>query len=113
MSTRTTPQRSTDQRLAALRRANEIRGARSSLKAMMKILGRNQACEVFARVVQDPAPEFHTMKVTELLLAVPKFGRRKLNPTMLRLGLSHSKTLSGLSPRQRGELAEWAETFAR
>ncbi len=40
----------------------------------------------------------------DLLLAVPKYGRVKVNKILSQCRISPSKTLGGLSERQRGEL---------
>jgi hypothetical protein len=42
--------------------------------------------------------------VFDLLLAVPKYGRVKVNKILSQCRISPSKTLGGLSERQRGEL---------
>jgi hypothetical protein len=50
-------------------------------------------------------PEYlQTAKVFDLLLAVPKYGRVKVNKILSQCRISPSKTLGGLSERQRGEL---------
>ena len=43
-------------------------------------------------------------KVFDLLLAVPKYGRVKVNKVLQLCRISPSKTIGGLSPRQRTEL---------
>ena len=40
----------------------------------------------------------------DLLLAVPKYGRVKVNKILAQCRISPSKTLGGLSERQRAEL---------
>ncbi len=45
-----------------------------------------------------------TMKVFDLLLAVPKYGRVKVNKTLTQCRISPSKTVGWMSPRQRAEL---------
>jgi hypothetical protein len=42
--------------------------------------------------------------VFDLLLAVPKYGRVKVNKILSQCRISPSKTLGGLSERQRREL---------
>jgi hypothetical protein len=52
----------------------------------------------------DP-PEFvETAKVFDVLLAVPKYGRVKVNKILVHCRISPSKTIGGLSERQRAEL---------
>ncbi len=52
----------------------------------------------------DPPDYVQTAKVFDLLLAVPKYGRVKVNKILSQCRISPSKTLGGLSERQRGEL---------
>lgn len=101
------PDRSIVQRLDALAHANRIRFARAQLKRDVKA-GRVVVMDVLA------APEdwVSTMKVCELLLAVPKYGQSKVNKTLARCRISPNKTVGGLSDRQRGELVRllWRPT---
>lgn len=97
--TTTTPDRTLDQRMEALAKANEIRVARAKLKIDIK-RGRVNALNVLL----DPPAVFATMRVTEVLLAMPKIGRVKANRLLRTARCSPSKTLAGLSDRQRGEL---------
>jgi len=93
------PLRSLDQRMDALRRANDIRVRRAQLKKDLK-LGRAQIEEILT----DP-PEFvSTAKVFDMLMAVPKFGRVKAARFLKQCRISQSKTVGGLSERQRAEL---------
>ena len=48
----------------------------------------------------------HTAKVLDLVLAVPKYGRVKANKLLERCRVSSSKTVNGLTPRQRKELLD-------
>ena len=48
----------------------------------------------------------HTAKVLDLVLAVPKYGRVKANKILERCRVSSSKTVNGLTPRQRKELLD-------
>ena len=85
--------------MAALRRANEIRTARANLKRDLKA-GRASINDLLLG-----PPEFlGTAKVMDLLLAVPKYGRVKANKILQQCRISPSKTIGGLSPRQRAEL---------
>ena len=96
-----TPERSHQQRLEALKRANGIRSERARLKERL----RNGELAII-EVLGDP-PEFvHTAKVFDLLLAVPKYGRVKANKLLERCRVSPSKTVNGLTPRQRKELLD-------
>jgi hypothetical protein len=93
------PERSLTQRMDALQRANEVRSERARLKRDLKA-GRVQ----INGLLLDPPPYLQTAKVFDLLLAVPKYGRVKANRILGQCRISPSKTIGGLSERQRGEL---------
>ena len=52
----------------------------------------------------EPPEYLETAKVFDMLLAVPKYGRVKVNKILLQCRISPSKTIGGLSERQRAEL---------
>ncbi len=94
-----TPPRTTAQRFDALNRANDVRTRRAKLKKDLKA-GRHS----IHTLLLDP-PEFVlTAKVFDMLLAVPKMGRVKVNKVLTQCRISPSKTVGGLSERQRNEL---------
>ena len=93
------PMRSLDQRMEALKRANDIRVKRARLKKDLKE-GRAQIEQILA----DPPEYVSTAKVFDMLMAVPKFGRVKATRFLNQCRISQSKTVGGLSERQRGEL---------
>jgi hypothetical protein len=93
------PERSLVQRMEALQRANEIRTKRATLKRDLK------AGKVSIHDLLLEPPEYvHSAKVFDLLLAVPKYGRVKVNKVLQVCRISPSKTIGGLSERQRAEL---------
>ena len=83
----------------ALQRANEIRTKRAQLKRDLKG-GRAKIHDLLL----EPPEYIETAKVFDMLLAVPKYGRVKVNKILGQCRISPSKTLGGLSERQRGEL---------
>jgi hypothetical protein len=93
------PQRSLDQRMEALKRANDIRVRRAKLKKDLKD-GRVQ----IESVLDNPPEYVSTAKVFDILMAVPKFGRVKAARLLNQCRISQSKTVGGLSDRQRTEL---------
>ena len=95
----TAPERSLNQRMDALARANQIRIKRAQLKRDLKA-GR---LSIHTLLLQPPE-YLETAKVFDMLLAVPKYGRVKVNKILSQCRISPSKTLGGLSERQRGEL---------
>ena len=85
--------------MQALNRANHIRTKRAQLKKDLK------AGKVRVHTLLIDPPEYVlTAKVFDLLLAVPKLGRVKVNRMLNHCRISPSKTIGGLSERQRGEL---------
>jgi hypothetical protein len=96
-----TPERSQQQRMEALRRANDIRSERARLKEAL----RNGDIAI-TDVLSDPPACVATAKVLDLVLAVPKYGRVKANKLLERCRVSSSKTVNGLTPRQRKELLD-------
>jgi hypothetical protein len=96
------PERSLTQRMDALKRANDIRTRRARLKRDLKA-GR----ESIHGLLLDPPDYLETAKVFDLLLAVPKYGRVKVNRILTQCRISPSKTVGGLSERQRGELVNF------
>ena len=83
----------------ALQRANEIRSRRAQLKRDLKA-GRAS----IHNLLLDPPEWVETAKVFDMLLAVPKYGRVKANKILMTCRISPSKTIGGLSQRQRDEL---------
>jgi hypothetical protein len=82
-----------------LRYANEIRIGRARLKRELAS-GRVRIGDVIA----EP-PEFaRTAKVYDLLLALPKVGPAKAARSLTRCRIAPSKTVAGLTARQRHEL---------
>ena len=93
------PERSLDQRMEALARANDIRTRRAQLKRDLKA-GRVGVHELLL----SPPDYVETAKVFDMLLAVPKYGRVKVTKVLNVCRISPSKTIGGLSQRQRTEL---------
>ncbi len=96
----TTPMRSLQQRMDALRKANETRSARARLKRDVKARR-----VLVSALVLDPPEYLETAKVFDLLMAVPMVGRVRAAKTLGEQRISLSKTFGGLSDRQRHELA--------
>lgn len=94
------PTRSTKQREDALARANEIRSARARLKKQLKARQTT-----VGPLLADPPDWIETMSILELLLALPQLGRVKADRVLQRARVSPSKTIGGLTERQRREIA--------
>ena len=93
------PERARAQRLHALERANAIRTQRAKLKRDLKD-GRVS----IHTLLQQPPEYIATAKVIDMLLALPLYGRVKVNRILTHCRISPSKTMGGLSERQRHEL---------
>ena len=81
----------------ALARANQIRIKRAQLKRDLKA-GRLS----IHSLLLNPPEYVETAKVFDMLLAVPKYGR--VNKILAHCRIAPSKTIGGLSERQRSEL---------
>ena len=90
-----------DQRLDALRRANEIRSLRAQLKKELKS-GPLTVDEIIA----EPKDFVLTAKVFDIIVAAPKYGKVKATRLLNQCRISQGKTLGGLSERQRTELID-------
>ena len=93
------PERSLVQRMEALQRANDVRSRRAQLKRDLKA-GRHS----IHQLLLQPPDYVETAKVVDMLLAVPKYGRVKVDKILRQCKISPSKTVGGLSERQRNEL---------
>lgn len=96
-----TPERSLDQRMDALRRANQIRSLRAQVKKDLK----TGAISVDG-VIESPPEYVLTAKVFDIIVAAPKYGKVKATRLLNQCRISQGKTLGGLSERQRCELVE-------
>lgn len=92
--------RSLEQRMTALESANAIRSYRAQLKRDLKA-GRKTIVELLL----EHDERLETAKVFDFLLATPKIGRVKANKVLVQCRISPSKTIGGLTLRQRSELA--------
>src|SRR5947208_15797862 len=95
------PERSLIQRMEALQRANDVRSRRAQLTRDLRAGG-----QPIHELLLEPPEYLGTAKVFDLLLAVPKYGRVKVNKILSQCRISPSKTIGGLSQRQRAELVE-------
>jgi S13-like H2TH domain len=95
------PVRSLDQRMDALKRANDVRVRRAKLKKDLK-----EGKVRIDQILVNPPEYVSTAKVIDILMAVPKFGRVKAARFLNTCRISQSKTVGGLSDRQRTELID-------
>jgi hypothetical protein len=99
MANASVPGSSREQRLRALRLAHEIRAARAQLQ---KDLAAGTI--ELAQILAQPPEYVRTARVRDVLLALPKIGSVKAGRILADCGIAHSKTLGGLTERQRTEL---------
>lgn len=93
------PERSLLQRMDALSEANDIRKRRSKLKREIKTRNVDPL-----HIVQDVPDYCKTMKVPELLMAIPKVGKVKCKKVMAAAHIKPSRTLAGIPDSQRNNL---------
>jgi hypothetical protein len=93
------PARTLDQRIRALRQANEIRIGRAQVKKELAS-GRVRIDQILAQ----PPELARTAKVFDLLLALPKIGPVRAARSLSQCRIAPSKTVGGLTERQRDEL---------
>jgi hypothetical protein len=98
----TAPVRSLDQRIDALMRANCVRSQRAKLKADLK-----RGTVNIRSILASPPDYLLTAKVIDVLMAAPKCGRVKSGRIMDMCRVSSSKTVGGLTERQRSELLSY------
>jgi hypothetical protein len=98
----TAPERTLDQRRAALERANLIRTGRAQIKRDLKA-GRVSITDLLT----DPPACLLTAKVFEMLRHTPKYGRVKVNKCLAECLIAPAKTFGGLSDRQRDDIVSW------
>ncbi len=92
--------------MQALNRANRIRSSRAKMKRELKT-----GDQKIAKLLLNPPAYIKTAKVSDLLQAVPKLGRVKVNRILTQCRISPSKTVGGLSERQRAELISYLKVF--
>src|ERR1700731_2991374 len=92
------PERSLNQRMDARARANQIRTRRAQLKRDLKS-GRLS----IHSLLLSPPEYVETAKVFDMLLTVPKYGRVKVNKILTHCRIAPSKTIGGVTERQRSE----------
>ena len=100
MMSATTLERTYEQRMTALQRANEIRFGRAALKADIS------HGDVDARDILLSPPELvESMRVVDLLLAVPRVGPSKAARMLRFCRVSATRPLGGMTQRERVELS--------
>jgi hypothetical protein len=95
------PKKTAEQRSEALARANEVRSARKHLKERLK-----QGEADLAALVADYPSFLAAARISDLVQALPGYGPGKVGKLLSACRISPSKTVAGLTARQRRELIE-------
>lgn len=96
------------QRLRALAQANETRAARSHWKRAVREMDRATSMRALAVLVGDPPEWASTWRLTDILHALPRFGRVKIRRTMTGWAFGEQLRLGAMTERQRRLVVEWA-----
>jgi|SRR3954453_2298559 hypothetical protein len=91
--------RSLAQRMVALDKANEVRNYRAELKRDIKA-----GITSIYDCLLDPPEMIKTMRLLDLMMATPKYGRVKANQVLKVCRISPVKHVGDLSDRQRTEI---------
>src|SRR5205085_11840661 len=102
------PVRSLDQRMEALKRANDIRVRRARLKKDLK-----DGQVSIEQILSNPPEYVSTAKVFDMLMAVPKFRRAKAARLLNTCLIIQSKTVGGLSDLQPSDLIGLFNRYTR
>lgn len=95
------------QALEALALANRVRSQRALDKKAIKRGEINPAA-----ILRRPPKQWESAKLVELFVAIPHVGRVKASKWCRHEAVAPSRTLSGLSERQRFVLARHIDTWA-
>jgi hypothetical protein len=90
-----------ERRMNALRQANQVRGLRAKLKQDLR-----EGTVRLEQILATGADYLASAEVFDLLVAVPKIGPVKAAHLLTIARISPSKTVAGLSARQRTRLIE-------
>jgi hypothetical protein len=93
-----------DQAMAALAQANRVRLRRASLMRWMHGRSAAESHERAAELILEPDPTLHSMLVLELLQRVRRVGPAQAERMLELADVSPTRTLDGLTARQRAGL---------
>lgn len=105
------PHRSTEQRMAALEVAHRVRRARAELKRDLRTRKIDPA-----DIVLDVPEWCRSMRLVDFLTSTPGVGITKASALMRKQNIGASKTLAGLTYRQRRAVVVWLDqrgTYAK
>lgn len=97
------PKLTPEEKIAALKKAQEVRAKRSRLREDLKA-GKKTLRDVFAAAARDDVVA--RMKVSYLLESLPRVGKVRREKIMDEVGIDESRRVKGLGVRQRDALLE-------
>lgn len=98
------PERTPQQRQAALQQARADRAVRAQARAELKA-GRQDPIEFLQNSAADS--RLAAMRVRDFLLALPGIGTARADQLMHEFRIAGSRRLQGLGPKQRVALSRW------
>ncbi|MDQ1742887.1 MAG: hypothetical protein QOE23_1226 [Pseudonocardiales bacterium] len=104
------PRLSAEQRAAALTVAIAGRAVRAQARAELKA-GRLSLAALLEQAGTDP--RLASMRVPDLLAALPGYGKVRAAALLTELGIAESRRIRGLGPRQRAALLQRIEQAAQ
>lgn len=93
------PKLTDEQKMEALKKAQEMRRKRSDLRSQLK-----KGDVSFENVLNTEDPVTARMKVAYLLRSLPRIGKVKAKKIMEEIGIDDSRRIQGLGRRQKEEL---------
>lgn len=96
------PELSGEEKLSALKKAQEMRSKRKEIRAELK-KGSLGLKEIFESVDDDL---YGKMRVIYMLESLPRVGKITAQKLMLEIGIDQARRLKGLGQRQKNALLE-------
>lgn len=96
------PELSGEEKLSALKKAQEMRSKRKEIRAKLK-KGSLGLKEIFESVDDDL---YGKMRVIYMLESLPRVGKITAQKLMLEIGIDQARRLKGLGQRQKNALLE-------
>lgn len=94
-----------EQRLAALKRGNEIRHDRAAMKGRFKALTPRDSAAAAGTMLAAPPANLSTMSTFEFVKAIRYFGDHRTRKLLGAIAITPTRKLIDLTPRQRRDLA--------
>ena len=102
----TPPATSLDQRREALTVANRVRMHRAAVKRQLRGMTREQGEAAVAFILQCPDPLEWSWRIRDLLSSIRSYGPARVNSILIKTRTTNSRSVTGLSSRQREEIVQ-------